>query len=148
VVSLVAAVLMQVAVSYSMPRQLGYLKYFQWYYWCVLATMVFTAAGICLLHLNGKCKRLFHSFSVVGRMTLTNYMMQNVISFFIFKGVGLRLFDSLPYYVYFIIAIGLYMLQLVFSTWWLKRYAYGPLEGLWRKLSRTKRNVEVELVNS
>lgn len=146
VVSLVAAVLMQVTLSYSIPRHLVFLKYFQMYYWCVLATMVFTTTGICLLHLNGKCQRLFGSFAVMGRMTLTNYMMQNVISFFIFKGVGLRLFDSLPYYVYFIIAIGVYVLQLVFSSWWLKGHAYGPMEGLWRKLSRTKKNREVELV--
>jgi uncharacterized membrane protein YeiB len=30
------------------------------------------------------------------------------------------------------IGIGVFILQVVFSAYWLKRYLYGPVEWLWR----------------
>lgn len=148
IISLILAVILAVVFTFSMKNKLEYVKYFQFYYWKVLVTMVFTTSCICLLYLNGKCKSLFHYFSTIGRMTLTNYMMQNVISFFVFKGVGLRLFDTMPYYFYFVFAIALYIVQVFFSKWWLSRHAYGPLEGLWRTLSSTKSKEKPEMVVS
>jgi len=139
-ISLFLAVALNVVFRFSMVNELFYLKYFELHYWIVLSTMVFTTSCICLLHIKGKCKKLFHSFATIGRMTLTNYMMQNVISFFVFKGVGLRLFDTMPFYFYFVFAITLYVLQILFSTWWLNRFKYGPVEWLWRTLSKTKSN--------
>jgi uncharacterized protein len=113
--------------------------YFRPGYWTVVATMLFNASCICLLYLNGKCKKLFSAFSIVGKMTLTNYLMQNAISFFVFQGIGLRVFDTMPYYFYFFFAIGIFILQVFFSKWWLSRYQYGPVEWLWRSLSNTRK---------
>jgi uncharacterized protein len=110
--------------------------YFKPRFWTIIATMLFTAASICLLYLNGKCKKLFSYFAVVGKMALTNYITQDVISFFVFQGIGLRLYHSFPYYFYFFFAIGIYSLQVFFSRWWLKRHQYGPVEWLWRNLSK------------
>ena len=32
------------------------------------------------------------------------------------------------------IGVAVYISQIVASTWWLRRYRYGPLEWLWRTL--------------
>jgi uncharacterized protein len=137
-VTLLFSILLHIIIAYSSEHKATYTRYFQPFYWTVVSTMLFTASSICLLYLNGKCKTLFGYFATYGKMTLTNYMMQSVVSFFVFGGIGLRLFNTMPFYFYFVFAIVLYALQVLLSRWWLKKYNYGPLEWLWRSLSGTK----------
>ena len=68
----------------------------------------------------------------IGRMALTNYLMQSVIFGWLFYGYGLGLFGKLGVAAALAIGIGVYFLQGVFSACWLKRYLYGPMEWLWR----------------
>ncbi|WP_309609879.1 DUF418 domain-containing protein [Flavobacterium sp.] len=136
-ISFVSALVLSLILFFSFQNKATYLAYFSPNYWIVLLTMIFTTACICLLFLKQRCRTIFGCFSIVGRMTLTNYMVQNLISFFIFQGFGLRLFYTLPYYCYFLIAVGVYILQIFFSFWWLKSNNYGPLEILWRRWSCT-----------
>jgi uncharacterized protein len=44
-----------------------FFDYFRPRFWAVIATMLFTTACICLLYLNGKCKKLFFYFSLMGK---------------------------------------------------------------------------------
>ncbi len=71
--------------------------------------------------------------AAVGRMALTNYLMQSVILVFIFYGFGFGLFGSVNIVESILIAIGIYLLQVVFSTLWLSKRSQGPMEALWRK---------------
>lgn len=75
------------------------------------------------------------SLIAVGRMAFTNYIMQSVICTFIFYGFGLSLYGQIERTGQLAIVIGVWILQLVLSPWWLSRYRYGPLEWLWRGLS-------------
>jgi uncharacterized protein len=94
------------------------------------------AAALCLLYLSGRLRRLFMAFQSVGRMTLTNYMTQNVVSFFLFSGAGFSLRHAgLPALFFVGLALLVYLLQVFFSRWWLARYRYGPVEWVWRCLS-------------
>jgi uncharacterized protein len=68
----------------------------------------------------------------IGRMALTNYLMQSVIFGWLFYGYGLGLFGKLGVTAALAIGIGVYILQIVLSAYWLKRYLYGPVEWLWR----------------
>jgi len=72
--------------------------------------------------------------SYIGRMALTNYIMQTLISIFIFYGFGLGLYGKLEHYelVYFI--LGMWIFQLSFSRIWLQYFRQGPLEWIWRSL--------------
>ncbi|HEX2585102.1 MAG TPA: DUF418 domain-containing protein [Steroidobacteraceae bacterium] len=103
--------------------------------WFFLGQMVFFAAGICWLYLNGKMMAPFRALQLVGRMTLTNYMVQNLIGLFIFSGVGLGLLHKIPYSYHVAFAVLVFVAQIYFSKWWLSRYKYGPVEWLWRMLS-------------
>jgi uncharacterized protein len=70
--------------------------------------------------------------AAVGRMTLTNYIGQSLVALLIFTGIGLGLYGTLTALQVLVIALGILLCQVLLSTWWLQRYAQGPLEWLWR----------------
>jgi uncharacterized protein len=68
----------------------------------------------------------------IGRMAFTNYLMQSVIFGYLFYGYGLGLFGKLGVAAALAIGTGVYILQIIFSAYWLQRHLYGPVEWLWR----------------
>lgn len=114
-------------------------KYYNMRYWVVLSTMLLITSAICWLYIAGCGKRFFASMAIMGKMTLTNYMMQNLIGLLVFSGFGLGIFNSKPIWFYLLLAIVVYTVQVYLSKWWLSRYNYGPVEWIWRQLSYRKR---------
>ena len=74
----------------------------------------------------------------VGRMALTNYLLQSVIATFIFYGHGLGLYGKISRAEQWLFVLGIWAFEIVFSRWWLKRFKFGPFEWLWRSLSYWK----------
>lgn len=74
-------------------------------------------------------------FSRLGRMSLTAYLMQSFILAFIFQGWGLGLFGMTEVSNVVLIAVCIFVLQLILAEFWLKHHHQGPLEMLWRKFS-------------
>ena len=105
--------------------------------WPMLGQMAFFMAGICWLYAKGRFPALFDSLQSVGRMTLTNYFVQNLIGLLVFSGFGLGLLYRIPYSWHVGIALALFVAQVYFSRWWLARHRLGPVESMWRTLSRT-----------
>lgn len=68
----------------------------------------------------------------VGRMALTNYVGQTVISLILF--IGFDLYGVLERYQLGLLCIGVWGLQIAVSHIWLSCYRQGPLEWLWRSL--------------
>jgi uncharacterized protein len=79
-------------------------------------------------------KKLLGWAAPLGRMAFTNYLMQSLIFGWIFYGYGLGLFGRLGVASTLAIGIAVYIGQIFFSAWWLRRYRYGPVEWLWRTL--------------
>ena len=73
--------------------------------------------------------------SWVGRMPLTTFVMQYVINMAIFERFGLNLGHRFGPLSVLWIAPLIFAVQIVFSRWWLCRFAYGPAEWLWRSLT-------------
>ncbi|OXA89459.1 DUF418 domain-containing protein [Flavobacterium hercynium] len=134
----IVSVAIGVGFYFAVENKAVFLKFFHPLYWLVLCTMVFIATGICLLFLNNKLKTVFSYFSYGGKMTLTNYMVQNVLGAFLFSGIGLGIANTMPYWFYFSLAIFVFILQLFISKWWLSKFNYGPIEWLWRSASYRK----------
>lgn len=76
-----------------------------------------------------------HALASVGRMALTNYLMQSLIGAFIFYGWGLEYFGELSRSQLVPIILGVWALQLVLSPLWLWKFRFGPMEWLWRSLT-------------
>jgi len=73
-----------------------------------------------------------------GKMSLTIYISQSVITSLIFSPWGLGLFQDLQTWQVFILAIGIWLLLSYFAAQWLKRFAQGPLENLVSSLTRNR----------
>ncbi len=71
----------------------------------------------------------------VGRMAFTNYILQTVLCTWIFYGHGLSLFGEVERTGQIAIVIAVWILQLIVSPLWLRRFRFGPLEWLWRALA-------------
>ena len=73
----------------------------------------------------------------VGRMAFTNYLAQSLIMTFIFYGGrGLGLHGKVDRPGLAAITIGIWIVQILWSRWWMDRFAMGPLEWVWRRLYR------------
>jgi len=70
-----------------------------------------------------------------GKMSLTNYITMAIIGSAVFYGYGLSLNAEMNILFSFILAIAVFIIQLGFSMWWLKKYKQGPMEYLWKKLT-------------
>ena len=101
-----------------------------------------TLAYIGLLGLL--CHYSFFSFltnilAKVGRLALTNYVMQTVLSIWLFYGIGWGLIGVFERYQLIYVCLAVWIIQILFSIIWLKRFQFGPLEWLWRSLIYGKR---------
>jgi uncharacterized protein len=71
----------------------------------------------------------------LGRMALTNYIMHSVILTTLFYGYAGAQFGQISRSPQMLIVVAIIVSQMIFSTWWLNRYRFGPLEWLWRSLT-------------
>ena len=74
--------------------------------------------------------------AATGRMAFTNYLVTSIIMTTIFYGYGLGLFGSVGRAALYLFCFGMWAAMLLWSKPWLERFQYGPLEWLWRSLSR------------
>ncbi len=103
----------------------------QLHYWGNLAVALGWVALVMLLCQRGSPLR---SVAAVGRMALTNYLLQTVICTTIFYGHGFGLFGSVDRAGQLAIVVGIWAFQLLASSAWLRYFAVGPLEWLTRWL--------------
>jgi uncharacterized protein len=76
-----------------------------------------------------------NKLAVLGKMSLTHYLMQTSICVLIFYGYGLSLMGKVPFTS--IVAFGTTILcvQYYMGKYWLATFKQGPMEYLWRQLS-------------
>ncbi|HIX54840.1 MAG TPA: DUF418 domain-containing protein [Candidatus Sphingobacterium stercoripullorum] len=95
--------------------------------------------AFALLYQHKNWSKYLDVFSPYGRMGLTNYEMQGVIGCFMFSMWAFGLyFQSLGTTELFLLGIVIYLLQLAFSSYWLKKHLYGPLEWFLRSATYLK----------
>ena len=99
------------------------------------------SAGIVVALHTAPGRRLFQPFAAVGRMALTNYLIQGFLFAFVLFGVGpgLGLAGRIGSAAILAICIAFFAFQVAFSHWWLARYRFGPMEWLWRALTYGER---------
>ena len=98
--------------------------------------LTFTYVSIALL-LLARWSSLAARLSVIGnagRMALTNYLIQIACLDLLFSGYGLGLGQVRPLAA-LPMALAFFAAEVVLSTVWLKYFAFGPAEWLWRTLT-------------
>ena len=94
------------------------------------------AALIMLLIKTRASDAVRSRLAAAGRMAFTNYLATSIVMTTIFYGYGLGLFGSVGRLPLYLFCFGMWAAMLLWSKPWLERYQYGPLEWLWRSLSR------------
>jgi uncharacterized protein len=74
--------------------------------------------------------------AAVGRTAFTNYLGTSILVTAIFYGWGLGQFAQWDRATIYIVPPLIWLIMLLWSKPWLDGYRYGPLEWLWRSLSR------------
>jgi len=90
---------------------------------------------VMLICKSGAIPWLTQRLAAVGRMALTNYLMQSVICTTIFYGWGFGLFATLNRTAMAGIVLAIWAFQLLMSPLWLRFFRFGPAEWLWRALT-------------
>jgi len=81
---------------------------------------------------QGLAGRALRLLAPMGRMTLTFYVVQSLIWVPVFYGFGLGAWKTLPQATALWLGVGYLVVQAVIARLWFRRFAYGPLEWLWR----------------
>ena len=100
-----------------------------------VATALGYLALVMLACRRGLVPRLRHALAPVGRMALTNYLMQSAICLIVFHGLGFGLWNRLDRAELYLVVAAIWAFQIAFSRWWLRRHRFGPAEWLWRALT-------------
>ena len=91
-------------------------------------------AAITVLYMFTRAGRVLGVLGPLGRMAFSNYLAQSLIFGWIFFGYGLGRFGRMSPSHALCLGVAVYVLQVMASHWWLKRYRFGPMEWLWRSL--------------
>lgn len=76
--------------------------------------------------------RVLRFLAVPGRMALTNYLLISLLGAAIWQHWGLGLFGTTTVAQEFAIALGLFVVAVAFSHVWMRLFASGPIEWVWR----------------
>src|SRR5262249_44812866 len=94
---------------------------------------------IMLLCKSGAIEWLTNSLGAIGQMAFSNYILQSVITAFIFTGYGFALYGKLERYQIYYVVAAIWVFQMIVSPIWLRHFRFGPLEWCWRSLTYWKR---------
>ena len=94
---------------------------------------------VMIANQRGYLARLRRGLAAVGRMALSNYILQSIFGIVIFHDMGFGLWNDLARHELYYVVFGQWVVMIAFSVWWLGRYRFGPLEWLWRTLTYGRR---------
>ncbi|MDR3681329.1 MAG: DUF418 domain-containing protein [Flavipsychrobacter sp.] len=97
------------------------------------------AALVILFFQRNRFHNWGNGLAAVGKMALTNYLLQTVAGLILFYPFGLHLFLVTSSVQNLFLALGVFALQVIFSYYWMKYFLYGPVEWLWRTATYGKR---------
>lgn len=96
-------------------------------------SLTYIGAVLLLIDYKPVWLRRLSAFGITGRMALTNYMLQVIVLDLTFSRYAFDVKVSASYAP--LAALGLFVVDVAMSRWWLSRYHYGPLEWLWRSIT-------------
>jgi len=105
----------------------------------VLSTTTFYVSVLVTAYISFGMNKFFTALQALGRMTLTNYLMVSTFLIILLYGFGFNKLGELPIHTIWLYAFVWLFVEIIFSTYWLKQFRYGPTEWIWRQLTYWKR---------
>ncbi len=91
--------------------------------------------GMTLLVSGGALRWLTGAMACVGRLALSNYLLQTVVATAMTYWWGLGLFGDITRVQQIALVVPIYLGQIALSMLWLRFFTIGPLEWVWRSLT-------------
>jgi uncharacterized protein len=91
------------------------------------------AVSLVLLLRKPSARRVLAPVGAVGRMALTNYLLQAVL--IVPACIVFGLYDRVTPTLGVLLALAVAAIQIPASVWWLRRFRFGPVEWIWRSLT-------------
>lgn len=132
-ISLIFGLIFKIIIPYSFERNAG-LFYIQDSIGGP-ATAIFYATSIVLLVRISWMKKILTFFSYIGRLSLSNYLFQSIVSTFIFYGYGFGFYGKVSPFYGVLLVIFIYIVQVILSKWYLTKFSIGPIEWIWRNFT-------------
>lgn len=101
----------------------------------VLPFALFIAISFILLWEKAHFQRWLSPLTYLGRMSLTNYVAQNMIFVALFAGWGLGMEAYITFAQALLLVPFILILQIGISALWCRFFRFGPLEWIWRMLT-------------
>ncbi len=92
--------------------------------------------SVCLIP---NVSKILHPIGLAGRMSLTIYLMQSLICSFIFYDFGFGLYGKMNVKLGVLIAIVIFIVQVIFALIWFAKFKQGPVESIVKKIIYRKR---------
>ncbi|WP_040981915.1 DUF418 domain-containing protein [Oceanobacillus jeddahense] len=102
------------------------------------ASAVFYLTSITLLWEKNMARKVLSVLKPIGKMALSNYLLQSIISFWLFYGVGFGLYGEVRPVQQIALVVVIFCLQIIGSIIWLRYFQFGPVEWLWRSITYKK----------
>lgn len=83
-------------------------------------------------------KKIMSLIAPAGKMAFSNYITQSLVGNFVFLGAGLGFMGQVGPVYFTLFGIGFFILQVIFSTIWLRYFYFGPIEWIWRSATYKK----------
>ena len=107
----------------------------QFNYWPSIVVSLGYVAVVMLACRTSALRALTRPLAAVGRAALTNYLLQTILCTALFYGHGLGWFGCVDRVGQVGVVAAVWTVQLVASSLWLRRFAFGPAEWAWRSLT-------------
>jgi len=121
----------------GLPRPLGMI--FTGVQWMTapLTTLAYVGLMVFAARSKGFWSAIPKALAPVGQMAFTNYLTQSLIMTAIFYGGrGLALHGKVDRPGLAALTVATWIVQILWSRWWMDRFEMGPLEWVWRRLYR------------
>lgn len=105
----------------------------------IIALAAAYVAAIVLAWQRPGARRALALLAPVGRMALTNYLMQSAFYVVVLTGVGFGLAGRIGSVHTLVIGLAFFAVQVAVSHLWLHFFRFGPVEWLWRSLTYARR---------
>lgn len=94
---------------------------------------------LTLVFQNQKLTEIFSPIAAVGRLSISNYLLQSIVATLIFYSYGLGIYGKISFTTGILFVFIIYIGQMVLSLLWLRYFYIGPIEYIWRFFTYGKR---------
>nr|AIF26755.1 hypothetical protein [uncultured bacterium fosmid pJB89E1] len=103
--------------------------------WRNFCMMAFYVSALFILYYKTDFHKCIQPLACIGKISLTDYLIQSIVGGFLFYNWGLGLYRTCGLGYSFLMSVAFLVLLYFFCKWWTSHHRRGPLEEIWSRLT-------------